>query len=473
MIRTRFAPSPTGFMHVGNSYSALLGYAYAKANKGRFFIRIEDTDQKRFVKGAEEAIYEGLAQLGIIPDESPKHGGEFGPYRQSERLEIYQKHAQRLVDQGDAYYCFCSSERLQKVREEKQKAGQPPMYDRKCRDLDPVEAKKRAAKEDHVVRLKVPDGEKLLCQDLIRGEIEFDLDTVDDQVLLKSDGYPTYHLAVVVDDHLMKTSHVVRGEEWLPSLPKHILLYRFFGWEAPVWFHNPTLRNPNGKKLSKRDGHSSLSWYWENGFLPQAVLNFLFLLGWSHPDQKEIFGIKEFIKYFRLEDVSPAGPIFDLTKLEWMNGMYLRQAEDKKLVELLKSFASQPMSEELILKTVPLVKERMKRLTDYSPLVDFLVKRIEPKVEELVQKKKTSQETVELLTKISEVLEGQAWEAEKMEESMRGLVAETGWKPRDFFMTLRVAITGKKITPPLFESMELLGKEESLARLQAAVKLLS
>ena len=472
MIRTRFAPSPTGFMHVGNSYSALLGFASAKAGNGRFFIRIEDTDQKRFVEGAEEAIYEGLAKLGIVPDESPKHGGEFGPYRQSERLELYKKYALELVDKGHAYYCFCSSERLQQVREAKQKAGQPPMYDRECRALDPVEAKQKAEKEPFVIRLKVPDGEKLVCSDLIRGKIEFNLETVDDQVLLKSDGFPTYHLAVVVDDHLMETTHVIRGEEWLPSLPKHVLLYRFFGWSEPVWFHNPTLRNPNGKKLSKRDGHSSLSWYWENGFLPEAVLNFLFLLGWSHPDQKEIFGIDEFIKHFDLKDVSPAGPIFDLTKLEWMNGVYLRQINDTRLAELLVSFAPKELSKDLIFKTVPLVRERMKRLTDYAPLVDFLAERIEPKVEELVQKDKTAQETAALLDKISQVLADQTWEPTQMEESMRGLVAETGWKPRDFFMTLRVAITGKKITPPLFESMELLGKEESLARLKKAVALL-
>ncbi len=470
MVRTRFAPSPTGFVHVGGAYSALLDYAYARANKGRFFIRIEDTDQKRYVEGAEEAIYEGFKWLGINPDESPKLGGPYGPYRQSERLDLYRKHVDQLVDKGHAYYCFCSAERLEKVREAMLRVGQPPMYDQRCRSLHPAEAKKRAKTEPHVIRLAVPFSEKILVHDLIRGEIVFDSITIDDQVLLKSDGYPTYHLAVVVDDHLMKTTHVIRGEEWLTSAPKHVLLYRFFGWPEPVWLHTPTLRNPNGKKLSKREGYTALSWYREQGFLPEALLNFLFLLGWSHPEQKEIFGLGEFVKHFNLKDLSPAGPIFDLTKLEWMNGVYIRHLSDRKLAAALVPFAPEKMSKEVVDKTVPLVKERLKKLIDYTDLVEFLTRRVKPKADELVQKGKTPAETAILLEKIAFVLEKQAWQAEPMQEAMRSLVAEMGWKPGDFFMTLRVAITGKKVTPPLFESMEILGKQESVFRLEMAAK---
>ncbi len=283
-VRTRIAPSPTGFPHIGTIFQALFDYVYARQHQGQFIIRLEDTDQSRLVPEAEEAIYQALSWVGLTPDEGPIYGGEFGPYRQSERLDVYRTYAEKLIDQGQAYYCFCSPERLATVRQEQQKKGLPPMYDRHCRDLDPEIAKKRALSETYVIRLKVPPHETISFIDLARGEISFDSNTVDDQVLLKSDGFPTYHLAVVVDDHLMGITQIVRGEEWISSTPKHVLLYRYFNWEMPAIIHTPLLRNPDHSKLSKRHSHTAVTWYREQGYLPEAVVNFLSSRVWNHPD---------------------------------------------------------------------------------------------------------------------------------------------------------------------------------------------
>lgn len=473
-VRTRFAPSPTGFLHVGGAYSALIDFAFAKKHKGDFIIRIEDTDIKRYVKGAEEKIYQWLGWLGIRPDESPKIGGSYGPYRQSERLSIYQKYAKQLVKQGDAYYCFCSLSRLAKMRAEQQKKGIPRMYDRHCRKLSLKQAEEKIKKgEKYVIRMKIPDNEKIIVSDLIRGEVAFDSKVVDDQILLKSDGYPTYHLAVVIDDHLMKISHIVRGEEWLSSAPKHILLYRYFGWQPPVMVHTATLRNPDKSKLSKRQGHTSLEWYIKEGYLPEALINFLCLLGWSHPQQKDIFSLEEFIKFFDLKDLSPVGPIFDLNKLNWMNGIYIRKKSDKQLVQLIKPFVSKGMKTSLINQTIPLVKDRLVKLSDYPVLVDFLIK--EPKVTPtmLLRKGKTKEETKNILSLITNhysLITNNEWKHPKLEEVGRKLVEETGWSAGDLFMTLRVVLTGKTATPPLFEIMEVLGKEKVLRRLKSAIK---
>jgi glutamyl-tRNA synthetase len=477
MVRTRFAPSPTGFVHVGSAYSALLNYAFAKRHKGKFIIRIEDTDQKRLVKKAEKKLYDGFKWLGIEADESAKVGGPCKPYRQSERLPIYKKYAQKLIQKGHAYYCFCSTDRLAAVRSGMQKKGLPPMYDRQCRSLDPLKAKKQAQKQKHVVRLKVPYHEKIVVNDLIRGKIIFESKVVDDQVLLKSDGFPTYHLAAVVDDHLMKISHIVRGEEWISSAPKHVLLYQFFAWQMPLLLHTPTIRDAATlKKLSKRMGHSSLDWYRENGYLPETLLNFLSLLGWSHPQEKEIFSLKEFIRYFDLKDLSPVGPIFDLKKLDWMNGLYIRQTPNKRLLALLKPFFPKGLSATLAAKTIPLVKERMKTLAEYPSLVKFLLKKLPPISDDLVPGKKSSHETKAMLTLImdemSQFKKGD-WQAAKMEKRMLTVADNTDWKRTDFFMTFRVAITGKKISPPLFGSIEILGRQETLSRLKSAIKLLT
>lgn len=475
-VRTRFAPSPTGFIHVGSAYSALLDYAWAKKHGGQFIIRIEDTDVKRKVKGAEETIYQGLAWLGIKPDESPQIGGRFGPYRQSERLPLYQQYARQLVDQGQAYYCFCSAKRLAQVRKKMERADQPPMYDRRCRGLNPQEAKARVEKgEKYVIRMKIPDDEEIVVPEPIRGGITFNSNVVDDQVILKSDGFPTYHLAVVVDDHLMKITHAIRGEEWLPSAPKHVLLYRYFGWQPPVYLHTPTIRDEKRKKLSKRLGHAALTWYQKEGYLPEALINFLCLLGWSHPQEKEIFPLKEFLRLFELKDLSPVGPVFGLDKLDWMNGMYIRQKSDKELVQLIKPFVPKGLSPALIKQTIPLVKKRLRKLSEYPDLVDFFIQK--PKVSQkiLIQKGKTRKETAEILSQLATQLGKLSetdWQHDQLEKIGRALVEKSGWSASDLFMTARIALTGKTATPPLFETMVILGKKKTIKRLLDASKLI-
>jgi len=453
----------------------MLDYAFAKKHQGKFIVRIEDTDQKRFVEGAEEKIYTGLKWFGFKADEDPEIGGLFGPYRQSERLSIYQKHAQRLINQGKAYYCFCSSERLEKVRRERQKKSQPPMYDRYCLDLKEVEVKEKLEKkEPFVVRMKTPHDRTIDVKDLIRGTIRFEGRGIDDQVLLKSDGFPTYHLAAVVDDHLMEISHVIRGEEWLSSAPKHVLLYQYFGWRPPLFLHTPTIRDEQKRKLSKREDSASLEFYKAEGYLPEALLNFLCLLGWSHPEGKEIFNFQEFIKLLELKDISPAGPIFDLKKLTWLNGVYIRKLKDGDLAERLTAFAPAGMTEELILKTVPLVKERIEKLSGYSTLVDFLIGEITPDQKMLLRKGGKNEKLIRLqLAKILEKLEKiDPWLPSVLESTFRQLVKDNDWSIGKFFMMTRIAVTGKLVTPPLFESLSLLGKEKTCQRLTLALKML-
>ena len=473
-VRTRFAPSPTGSIHIGSIYSAMLDYAFARKHQGKFVVRIEDTDQKRFVKGAEEKIYTGLKWFGFRMDESPKIGGSFGPYRQSERLPIYQKYVKELVQAGKAYYCFCSPGRLEKVRRDKQKKGQPPMYDRHCLGLEEKEVKSRLEKgESFVLRLKVPEGKTIEVKDLIRGVIKFNSRGIDDQVLLKSDGFPTYHLAAVVDDHLMEISHVVRGEEWLSSAPKHVLLYQYLGWKPPLFLHTPTIRGEKKRKLSKREDSASLEFYKTKGYLPEALLNFLCLLGWSHPEGKDVFDFQEFIKFLELKDISPTGPFFDLKKLTWLNGVYIRKLKNEDLAEKLVAFAPAGMAKELILKTIPLVKERIEKLSDYSVLVDFLIGEIIPDKKLLFQKGGKDKKLIKLqLIKILEKLERfDQWSPSVLESTFRQLAEDNDWSIGKFFMMTRIAVTGKLITPPLFESLGLLGKGKTCQRLTRALKI--
>ena len=341
MVRTRAAISPTGYPHIGTIYQVLFDYSFAKKNNGKFIVRIEDTDQNRLVKDAEDKVFLALDWFGLQEDESPRKGGTFGPYRQSDRLQIYNNYAQELVKKEFAYYCFCSSDRLDEIRQKMQQNNKPPMYDKHCRNLSADNVRKKLKEnKSWVIRLKVPENEKIIVKDELRGEIEFDSNTVDDQVLLKSDGFPTYFLAVTVDDHLMEITHMVRGEEWLTSSPKVKLIYDYLGWEKPLFFHTPILRNPDKSKFSKRQGHTSVSWYQEQGFLPEAILNYLALLGWSHPDGKEIFALDEFIKLFELKDLNPVAPVFDLTKLEWMNGEYIRKCTMNNLQFTIEHFVN-------------------------------------------------------------------------------------------------------------------------------------
>ncbi len=476
-VRTRIAPSPTGYPHIGTIFQALVDYLYARRYQGQFLVRIEDTDRQRFVADAEDKLFQALTWFGLEPDESPRHGGPYGPYRQSERLAIYQNYAKQLVDQGKAYYCFCSKERLDQVRKNFQKQGKPPMYDKHCRHLDPSEAKARAQKEPHVIRLKVPQNQKIIVYDELRGSIEFDSNLVDDQVLLKSDGFPTYHLAVVVDDYLMKITHIVRGEEWLSSAPKHVLLYQYFGWPIPKLIHTPTLRNPDKSKLSKRHGHASVSWYREKGYLQEAILNFLLTRAWTHPQGKEVFSLQEVIPLFDLKDLHIQGPIVDLAKLDWYNGLYIRQLSPQVLFQRLQKegFIPSDCSPDMALKIIPLVQERLVTLSEFETLTDFFYRPInyEPK---LLLKKQATQELINeqiytTLTKLTSI-EQKNWSRENIEEKIRTIATLKQWKPSQYFMMLRIAVTGRKATPPLFETMEVLGRQQTLNRLQEVPKLL-
>ncbi len=463
MVRTRIAPSPTGEdLHIGNLYTALINWVWAKKNKGKFIVRIEDTDRQRLVKGAEERILQTLRNFGLEPDEDPIKGGSYEPYRQSERINLYQEYAHQLVEMGAAYYCTCSKERLDEVRKKQIAQKKIPRYDGHCRNLNIQRSNLEEGK--YVVRLKIPENKKIIVEDLLRGKIIFDSNNIDDQILLKSDGYPTYHLAVVIDDYLMKISHVIRAEEWLSSTPKHILLYEAFGWEKPIFCHLPILRNPDRSKLSKRKNPVWASWYLSQGYLPEAVLNYLALMGWSHPQEKEIFSLDELIEVFDLKDIHIVGPAFDPVKLEWMNGEYIRKSQNSNLksqiLEYYKKYHNRQLPVEIVEKTIPLIKERIKKLADYWDYCQFFYER--PKSYEVDLKDKE-----ELLRKIYQRLEKiEEFTVLKIGEEMMKLVKEENLKTGKFFMDLRVAITGKKISPPLNESMEILGKEECLERIK-------
>lgn len=465
-VRTRIAPSPTGFPHIGTLYQALFNYAWAKRNNGHFIVRIEDTDQSRLVKGAEESIYAAFDWLGLTEDESPRKGGDHTPYKQSDRLEYYQKYAQELVENDHAYYCFCTKARLDKLRKQQQQDGVPPMYDGRCSLLKAVDIEKKLkGKKQHVIRMKVPHGQTLTVDDPVRGKIVFDTNLIDDQVILKSDGFPTYHLALVVDDHLMKITDALRGEEWIPSWPKHVYLYQFLGWDAPQFHHTPILRNPDKSKMSKRHSHTSVTWYQEEGFLPEALRNFLALMGWSHPDEKEIFNLDEFVKYFDPKDMKAVGPIFDLSKLEWLNGEYIRMMDEDDLAaqihEFSKTYFENRYPEDIIRYVVPLVQTRIKTLKEFDTYARFFV-------EAPTKYEKDISSNTDTWAKITEALEGidkKDWHADIIGEHLQAVAQEIGMGIGKFFMLIRVALTGKKVTPPTNESMEILGKDECITRL--------
>lgn len=461
MVRTRIAPSPTGEdLHIGSIHTALINWTIAKKNGGQFIVRIEDTDQERLVKGSEEKMLDTLKKFGLDYDEGPDKEGLCGPYRQSERLETYEIYVNELLEKDFAYYCFCSKERLDKLRKQQIVEKKMPRYDKYC--LKNVkDGKERAGSgEKYVIRLNVKPKQTIEFEDLIRGKISFQSENIDDQVLIKSDGYPTYHLAVVVDDHLMKITHVIRGEEWISSTPKHIILYEAFGWDKPLYAHTPLLRDKNKAKLSKRKNPVWASWYIEQGYLPRAILNYLALMGWSHPKQKEIFTIDEFIKVFDLKDMSPVGPAFDPIKLEWLSGEHIRILENEDLKSRIVSFIGDKYDVEIISKTIPLIKERIKKLSEYLPLCEFFFKEPEKYEMDLKTHKNIIEKIHNELSKIDD------WKANKIGEVMLALAEKEKIKISDFFMTLRVAISGKKITPPLNESMEILGKKECLKRLK-------
>ncbi|OGK57104.1 glutamate--tRNA ligase [Candidatus Roizmanbacteria bacterium RIFCSPLOWO2_02_FULL_38_10] len=460
MVRTRIAPSPTGEdLHIGNLYTALINWVVAKKNNGKFIVRIEDTDRSRLIKGSEDRILSTLKSFGLNPDESPLKMADFGPYRQSERLEIYKKYVDLLIEKGAAYRCFCSKERLVELRNKQQAEKKVPKYDKHC-------LRQVTSNKSYVIRLNVPENKEIVFEDIIRGEIKFNSNDIDDQVLIKSDGYPTYHLAVVIDDYLMKISHVIRAEEWISSTPKHILIYEALGWEKPIFAHLPILRNPDKSKLSKRKNPVWASWYLNEGYLPEAILNYLSLMGWSHPEQNEIFSLDEFVKVFELKDVLSVGPVFDVRKLEWMNGEYIRAMEIRQLEDSIFNFHKGKYSKELIKKTSPLVQERIKTLKEYDEYCEFFIQKPTKYDVNLTNYQNMLSVVSRQLSAVSEA----DWHADKIGKVMQLVATELKMKNSEFFMILRVAITGKKISPPLNDSMEILGKEECLERIKSIIK---
>ncbi len=457
-VRTRIAPSPTGQdLHIGNAYTALINWVFATKHGGQFIIRIEDTDRTRFVEGSEARILASLEWLGIPHAEGPDIGGTYAPYRQSDRLPEYKKYAEELIAKGHAYYCFCTPERLGEMRKTQEASHQPPMYDGLCKTLDKSEAKKRAdGGEKHVIRLNVPDEGITTFKDIIRGDVTFENKLIDDQVLLKSDGFPTYHLGVVVDDHVMQISHIIRGEEWISSTPKHILLYQFFGWELPQFAHVSVLRNPDRSKLSKRKNPVWVADYRAKGFLPEAIKNYLATMAWSYPDGRDIFSVSEMIEAFKLEDIQTSAPIFDVEKLRWMNGEYMRKMKIQDLGNTIYDFFEKKYDKALVEKILPLVVERMRTLVEFESLAGFFFDK--PKeFEKPLQKN--------LVETLKVVLEASTWNHDAMEAAIRAEAEKQNIKPKDIFMELRIAVTGKTVGPPLLESLEILGKEETLGRL--------
>jgi len=460
MVRTRIAPSPTGEnLHIGNLYTALINFAYAKKNNGKFIIRIEDTDRKRYVEGSEKRILLSLRQIGLDYDEGPDKAGPYGPYRQSERLDIYHKYAQLLLEKGHAEFAYYPKEGAGEKKDYTKKdetAAKAPTV----KENPPATIQEMISRGDWVIRMKIPRDEKIVVHDIVRGDIEFETNELSSQVIIKSDGYPTYHLGVVVDDHLMEITHVIRAEEWLSSTPKHILLYRYFGWELPVLAHVSLLRNPDHSKLSKRKSPVWVSWFLEQGYLPEAILNFLAHLAWSHPEEKEIFSMEEFVKLFDLKDLNTVAPIFDLQKLTWMNGEYIRMMDDQLLKSKLLEFYKTDKEVSDILNAVPttadliisLAKTRMKTLAEFKNLAL-------PKNPDLSAEEKNVAKNI--LNKFSEISD---WKKDLILLAMKDAIKENKIKGS----LLYKIITGYESGLPLPESLEILGKKKTLQRMEKA-----
>lgn len=456
-VRVRIGPSPTGVPHIGVTRTALFNYLFAKKSKGEFIVRIEDTDRQRFVPGTIETILEILEFLGLKAD--------VGPIFQSKRLPIYQEHAKKLVDSGAAYFCFCATERLAKLRAELEKKGKPGKYDRRCLALSKTEVNKKIiSQQKHVIRLKVPDGGKTSWRDLIHGKIEFENNLLDDSVLLKSDSFPTYHLAVVVDDHLMKITHVLRGDEWISSTPKHLILYDYFGWAPPEFGHLPIVLGQDRTKLSKRHGATSVLEYRDEGYLKEALINFMALLGWSPKTDEEIFSLEELIKNFDLKGINPTSPIFNLEKLNWFNKQWIMKLEDDDLVNRLDNFIPKKWDKDLVKKVIPLVRERITTLADFPDWTSFFFEEPRPDFGKLG--KNVIKDVINKLEANFHSLSN--WNYLKIEEVARKAIKDI--EPRVAFEILRIATTGKKVGPPLFESLEILGKSKTLERIENAKK---
>ncbi len=484
-IRVRYAPSPTGLQHIGGIRTALFNYFFAKSRGGKFILRIEDTDRERYSEDALNDLYNTLNWLGIDWDEGPDKGGEYGPYVQSERTELYREYARRLVESGHAYYCYCSQERLEELRERQKKDKQDFGYDRKCRDLpeSEIEEYKRDGVKP-VIRLKIPLEGETVFHDYLLGDItKKNIDISPDPVLLKSDGYPTYHLANVIDDHFMSITHILRAQEWLPSCPLHVVLYKAFGWKVPQYCHLPMVMGSNGQKLSKRHGATAVRDFIEKGYLPEAILNYVSLIGWSYDDSREFFTKEELEKLFILDKLNKSPGIFDYKKLDWFNGHYIRQKSNDELKALLVPYlikygfvepARLPDISGLLDGIVAIVKERLKVLSDIKELAWFFFKEIDNySPEEIIPKKLNAAKTIEILESIKKHLPDIFSRSEdKVEELIKFLAENAGVKLGDFIMPLRVAVTGSNVSPPIIDSLKLLGIEKTTARLERAINIL-
>ena len=468
-IRVRIAPSPTGDPHVGTAYIGLINYLYARQRGGKFVLRIEDTDRARFVATSEQMIFDALHWLGLNWDEGPDVGGPYGPYRQSERTEIYREHASTLLENQTAYRCFCTAEELEAARKQQMATKLPPRYSGTCRALSVAQIEENlAVQKPFVIRMKVPAEGSTSFTDELRGEITFDHFNVDDQVLMKSDGFPTYHLANVVDDHLMHITDVIRAEEWISSTPKHVLLYQAFGWGLPRFWHMPLLRNLDKSKISKRKNPVSLVYYRQAGFLPDAVLNFLGLMGGGMPadlnNGSEKFTLDEMVEHFDVKNIRPAGPVFDLTKLKWLNGEYIRALAPADFYAALRSTI---LSDSYLSEIAGLVQKRIETLGQFGDLTQFFFSdNVMPAAEVFVPKKRTLEETLAFAAEQLALLEATDWTSEALEPALKKLGEEKLWPVKENFMLLRAIVTGSTMSPPLMESMVIFGKARTLDRMR-------
>jgi glutamyl-tRNA synthetase len=486
-VRVRFAPSPTGHTHLGSGRTALYNYLIARQTGGKFILRIEDTDRKRYVPGAEKELIDSLHWMGIDWDEGPGVGGPYGPYYQTQRKEIYQEYARKLIESGNAYYCFCTPERLQMVRKEQLSRKENPRYDGLCRRLDPDEAKKRAsAGEKHVIRFKVPAMGSITAHDLIRGDITVDSSAIDDHVIVRSDGHALYHLAAMVDDHIMGITHVIRGSEWLSTFPLHVLIIRAFGWQEPQWVHLSIFLKPSGKgKMSKRDTSQLMEGgrsifikdLQDLGYIPEGVVNWVALMGWSFDDRTDFFCLKDLIEKFSLEHLNPAPAAINYTKLDYFNGLHIRNLSREDLAHRLEPFivnAGYKLDLEKLYCAVPFIQPRLVTLNDVIPVAGFLFKdNVVPIPAELVADKLTPAESARIAREAYEILSAlPEINQELAEPPLRSLVEQSGLKAGQVFGIIRVAVTGQKNSPPLFECMEIIGKEKVMERLLSAAETL-
>lgn len=483
MIRDRFAPSPTGDVHIGSLRTALYNYLYAKKNKGQFLLRLEDTDRTRYQEGAVETLLDALYTTGVIPDEGlvledgkPAQKGGRGPYIQSQRLPVYQNYIKKLLDSGDAYYCFCSKERLDDLREKQRAAGETPRYDGHCRNLTEEEVKARIdAGEPYVIRLKLPANREISFEDAVRGTVTINTSDLDDQVLIKADGFPTYHFAVVCDDHDMEITHVIRGEEWLPSTPKHVYLYELLGWEKPCYVHLPNILNEDHKKLSKRQGDVSVADFFNKGYLPEALINYLALLGWSPEGDQEIFSLEELTEAFEIERVNKSGAVFDRSKLNWMNSQYIKKMEPEALMQALKPFLDKDgitLDEDRLKTVVPVLQERIEYFAQAPEIIEEMLRNdFIPETEEereILSAPQTPILRKALIEKFTELEDFSPASVQAVFKAVQKEYKADKIKGKMLYMPARIMITGEMHGPDLAAIIAFLGKDEVLARLERA-----